>query len=946
MPTNYPRRSILRTAAATAAGGWLWQASTLDAGAAAHAVPAEAGPRDTLVLGNTASERRHTLTSTRSDLISGGLGQSARVLNPGDAASFWGGTLTAHMACNPSGATYVTVKLWGSDSGADLGRLQLFADGKQVGHFHLGAVDPLDIASAEPRTPERFYFHTLPLPLAMTAGKKTLSLEIRSTGALSGYATTATAYYKDKVGPSRGIYRVYTHDEPYLALAPDDVTGVMPEPATRTSPGQEVVERINTRVNAQVATEMARTTAQLDLWYLDFLARAHGMPSTPAYRSTAVAPQVARSLDGIYWKYTADAAVMTDSSQQWMGLGRAGLVLLCLSDSIQPLLDEPVLGSPYGLTNPGFEIGTTAWRSATWSGSGTASRDTTVHRSGSASAKITIPASGTVGYSTSVKIPVDQGTYIYGAWVKTENVGTDSAYLDVVFHDASGQQVGSDNRGYAAGGTHDFEHVTFACATPATATHVTVSVRLSGAGIAWFDDLTMTGPDGSGHAPVVRRAAWTKMLLDSREYWRRRIPQYTNQAIICAIGLYLADRGLTLLGSDAAWGERRARDYIYQSVGLAPWLGPEEEDGTPTKPLGSSYYQVSKNGLSKELGYVGNYGELQEWLSMVYDAVIGIGGVDDNVLRDHLSTMAKTRAVFHYPALDGDGYQAMRLESVVGWRDTEYPGDIAYDEGNKWDGHPLHLATLLKDADYTSYARQSLTDNQVFHVLDQAAALTASARTNLNLLSVADDYRYIAAAPSSGARMPMTPGEPDFVFSDEETGVVAVKHGSEILYVSLYWRARWGINCLARIHHIAADGIERSATVWQHVKYQPDGRSFAEPDWTNWEFTVGDLDIPDGGFPPPGPALHQAFAGQPLPLAKAPGDVPPRAPGVESPFAGRASFYRCQYGPYLIAMNTSSDRTYTLDTRNFGPSRSLPTGARAVGNLRLKPGTTVVLRRG
>lgn len=85
--------------------------------------------------------------------------------------------------------------------------------------------------------------------------------------------------------------------------------------------------------------------------------------------------------------------------------------------------------------------------------------------------------------------------------------------------------------------------MTASLTTPATATQVTIGVRLSGTGTAWFDDLTMTGPDGSSYTPVVRRDAWAKMLLDSREYWRQHIPQYTNQAIICAIGLYLADRG-------------------------------------------------------------------------------------------------------------------------------------------------------------------------------------------------------------------------------------------------------------------------------------------------------------------------------------------------------------------------------------------------------------------
>ncbi|MFE4800640.1 Tat pathway signal protein [Streptomyces sp. NPDC056708] len=950
------RRSLLKAAAGAAGAltaGQLWQAAPADALSLPPLLPdgkEAARALDTLVLGNNASETAHGLSATLSDVVTGGLGQSARVLNPRDTSDFWGGTLALTMACRPKGTTYVTIKLWGSDAGEDLGRLQLFAEGKQVGHYHLGAVDPLDIAADDPRTPERFYFHTLPLPTDLTKGKGSVSLEIRSMGRIAGYSQSAADYYKPMARPSRGIYRLYTHPEPYFRLNARDLTGTLPAPRLRPSPGKEVVDTINTRVTAQAAAEASRTSPQLDPWYLEFLARAYAMPSTAAYRNSAVPLQITSSLDALYWKYLGDKKVMTDSAQQWMGLGRLGLVLLLLGDAYTSQLDEPVIGSPGTISNAGFEFGgtsPTSWRAVTWAGSGTVSRDTTVSHSGSASAKVTAPSSGTVGLAPGTRVPLEQGTYTYGAWVKTDGVGTNGAYLDVLFFNASGALVGGDNKFYASAGTHDWEHVTANLTTPATATRAEIQVRLATAGTAWFDDLTLTPPATATAKPVVRRDAWTKMLLDSREYWRQNWPQYTNQAIICAIGLYLADRGLSLLGSADAWGETKARDYLYQSVGLTPWLGAERADGTPTKPLGGSYYQVTKAGISKELGYAGNYGELQDWLALLYDAVIGIGGVDDAELRAHLVKMVKARAVFHHPSLDADGYKTMRIEAVIGWRDPEYPGVISYDEGTKWDGHPMRLATLLKDPDITGYARQSLTDNQAFHVLQETYGLGASARTDLNLLSTAHDYAYVAGANDNGARLPMTPGQPGFVFSDEENGLVAVKHGDEILYASLYWRARWGINRLARVHLIGADGIEHSATVWQDVKYVPDGRAATEPDWVNFEFGVGDLNLPGGGFPPPGDTLHQAFAGQVLPLAKAPDDVPDSPLGVETPYAGRASFYRCAYGPYLIAMNTTNNRSYTLDTQGFGDSVNLVNGAK-VGDgaeLRVKPGTTLVLRR-
>ncbi|MGW0712489.1 hypothetical protein ACWD4G_42265 [Streptomyces sp. NPDC002643] len=89
------------------------------------------------------------------------------------------------------------------------------------------------------------------------------------------------------------------------------------------------------------------------------------------------------------------------------------------------------------------------------------------------------------------------------------------------------------------------------------------------------------------------------------------------------------------------------------------------------------------------------------------------------------------------------------------------------------------------------------------------------------------------------------------------------------------------------------------------------------------------------GPPPRGCAgswSAQAYAGQVLPLAKAPDDVPERDPGVESPYAGRASFCRCEYGPYLIAMNTTTNSSYTLSTKGFGAATDLVTGAKVGGN--------------
>jgi hypothetical protein len=54
------------------------------------------------------------------------------------------------------------------------------------------------------------------------------------------------------------------------------------------------------------------------------------------------------------------------------------------------------------------------------------------------------------------------------------------------------------------------------------------------------------------------------------------------------------------------------------------------------------------------------------------------------------------------------------------------------------------------------------------------------------------------------------------------------------------------------------------------------------------------------------------MAGEQLPIAKIPAGIP-FAAGMENVYAGRASFYSLRYGPYLVGMNTTTDKTYDLE---------------------------------
>jgi hypothetical protein len=401
---------------------------------------------------------------------------------------------------------------------------------------------------------------------------------------------------------------------------------------------------------------------------------------------------------------------------------------------------------------------------------------------------------------------------------------------------------------------------------------------------------------------VSRREGWGNMFVASRDWHRQHRRLYSNQSMITDLNIQRANRGVEAVDPKRALPEKVTRKYLYESIGLQPWLGSDGPNG-PTKPLGSDYYELTARGLTKELGYVGYYGEVLDWTTQIYDATRPVPGEPgDPKIKAQLEKIANARAVFRYPALDAKGYRAMRIETPIGWRDEHYPGDVCYGERTTWDASPLYTAAATLDPAEVGYAHQLFADNQFFESIEENIDKESGLRTTTGLLPIPDQYQLLKSQPSSEKRLPMSVGQPDFVFADEEDGVVAVKRGSDILYASLYWRARYAINFLARVHLIQPQ-TDHISVVWEDVRFDPSGMTYKRPDWINMGFGGGGVRYPG--------ELHSALAGETLPIAKIPtGEA--FKPGDENPHAGRGSFYSLAYGPYLIGMNTTKDRTFSL----------------------------------
>lgn len=451
-----------------------------------------------------------------------------------------------------------------------------------------------------------------------------------------------------------------------------------------------------------------------------------------------------------------------------------------------------------------------------------------------------------------------------------------------------------------------------------------------------FIDADIPGYEGR---MVTRRRAYTEMLAATRDWHRLTRRLYTNQSMINDVyGIYRANRGIAVLEPDKALPEPQALRYLYESVGLEPWR--DSDPGGRQWNVGANYMQLTAKGLTKELGYVGSYGEVVDWVADIYDATRPAPDQPgDERIKAQLVKIAKARAAFRHPALDAGGNRTMRLEQIVGWRDSRYPGYMVYGQRATRDASALQAAALTLDPYLVGYAQQMIADNQFF--ASEVEAMNDRAqplRTTIGRLETPRYYELIKAQPSGPYRLPMTPGQPDFVFSDEQDGVVAIKNADEILYVSLYWRAYHAVNFLARVHYITPN-YDRIAVVKVDTEFENSGMVYKRPDWTNFGFGNGGPRYPI--------ELHSAHAGEVLPIARIPEGIQFR-PGQESVYAGKGSFYTLRYGNYLIATNCTESKTHELKIPDdFMQASELVSGKKIqFDKMPVSPLSTVVLYKG
>lgn len=435
--------------------------------------------------------------------------------------------------------------------------------------------------------------------------------------------------------------------------------------------------------------------------------------------------------------------------------------------------------------------------------------------------------------------------------------------------------------------------------------------------------------DNGAGKKVKRRDLWCNMFEASTFQLVRDRRWLANQSQIVDNSGHRCNRAVHILDRSRGVPLEITLKFVKEALGILPWshgIHPDLRVADPRNTPGKNYHELTKKYLSKEWGYVGNYGESTIWTSAdIYEGTIDWKtGKGDPEIFNVMEKAALARIIFRYPGVTVKNHPVMRLEVYIDWRNAHFPGEPSY------VGKGLDLRTVYYTGNRELLAafKSMLADG--YFQDNVAASLKPGRRPDfVGLLHLPERYGELLKK-MEGIEPSMPMRGKDFVFTDEEIGVVALKNGSDVLFAELFWRARRGINNLAKIHFLTP-ASEQIATIFQEQEFLPSGKFSIEPDWVVYGFRGNRFRYPGGYY-------RQLKAGMKIPVAEHSDDLT---------FAGKAEFYRCSYGRYEIAMNsTRREKTYSF-TVPAGEYRVLPDGPVLKGGsvMEVKPGTTVVLFR-
>ena len=434
-----------------------------------------------------------------------------------------------------------------------------------------------------------------------------------------------------------------------------------------------------------------------------------------------------------------------------------------------------------------------------------------------------------------------------------------------------------------------------------------------------------------------RKMAWARALRASVDYGRTNRRTIGNQVTDSAQRTYWANAGLLLVDRDKALYAEDARRYLYEAYGLEPWMGNDASatDAGPVPrrgdaPYGPDWFMVTSRGTTKEDCLVGgDYGERGGQLFRLGQKLQDTRMIEQGV------KMLRARAALRYPIADENGKLVSTVANPIGCRNDHQVNRHRIYLANGFDTVLIASAGAeVIGRDLLGYAQQQFNEGQLLpQIMPSIAAQLRGSAGKDGVVLIPDAYDSFRRQPPTNVKLPMSIGQPDFAWIDNENMVVAAKRGEERFYANLYWRGPDAINRLARVFLTTPENGYLAEVSVDDVEYKPSGNSI--------KMSRRVIMTPvAGGFIPPDNPIN-ANADIQRPQALRPDLI--KAPTPWNRDAGRGTAYSFRYGNWFVAINAHSNNHYKVKLpSNFSSGKDLISGVWKNADLVLKPKESVV----
>ncbi|WP_373231591.1 carbohydrate-binding protein [Cohnella sp.] len=495
---------------------------------------------------------------------------------------------------------------------------------------------------------------------------------------------------------------------------------------------------------------------------------------------------------------------------------------------------------------------------------------------------------------------------------------------------------------------------------------------------------SLAGVDWNG-GELSRREAWERVLKANFDFARSRLSYIYNQVVYTYEGAWEAHEGLRLIGSPFYEGKERSHQILLESLGGQPFLGEEvlvgpngeqldlyhslfyhdqtarftedyvqivakglaksklDANGNVVRrlPYGEHYYNLTEAGLTRENGYVANYGEAANYLLKYFYKTLNHAGdeeLNDEILKLALKNM-HARGFVRYSSLDDDGKRIMRAEQVTDERNTALSGFYAYG-ARTVTGMSLQYASLEMEMvhneqrysgpewdEYWQYAKeavgfaqQQLADHQLFNFTFGTRGTNSGEDYHL-----ADTYKYVSGERAGFSRfggqvtagavlaqtdfdyytadeiaaLNVNPADYEqFAWADIDNMFISMRDGDLRIFANLN-ELNKGYRANGRLH-VLGENYDHIVQIATNSKFQ----------YEDYYIRMNEVDmiffedqVTNGATAP------QSMAGEMIPMTYQPGVGRTDRDNFEAdtPYAGYPDLLTARYGKYFMIFNTTRD---------------------------------------